>query len=412
MDIANFLYRNGILYEYEKEYEQDTRTKERFQYYPDFYLTDYGIYIEYFGINEKGEVPAYYSSNGGKSPTEAYRDGMEWKRKCHKANNTLLIECYSYERSNGELLANLEEKLKKAGVKFKTLNYEEVWNKVAESNSKNVLTGIAELIATVISLMKSNECDIEQLRTICDSETKKGRKTVLVGLVAPIYEAYVKILKQSGEIDFNDMINEAAKMIKAGKYVNPYKYVIVDEYQDISKSRFNLLKALRESSDYNLFCVGDDWQSIYRFAGSDMDYILNFAKYWGSTECSKIETTYRFTDSLIDISGRFVMRNPAQIKKRIRGIPSKFGFAMGEIKGYNEATAIKFMVDRVRELPANSAVFFIGRYTFDSRVLSECKDLECRFDMATQKALVILPERKDLKMQFMTAHKSKNEMQV
>lgn len=407
MDIANFLYRNGIAYEYEKEYEHDTRTEDRYQYYPDFYLTDYGIYIEYFGINEKGEVPVYFSSRDGRSPSEEYRAGMEWKRKLHKANNTALVECYSYERSKGELLTNLEANLKKAGVEFKPLNPQEIWDKVAESNSKNVLTGISELIGTVISLMKSNECEIEQLRTICMNAPETGRNTVLVDLIAPIYDSYVETLKRNSEIDFNDMINDAARMIRAGKYVNPYKYVIVDEYQDISKSRFNLLKALRESADYDLFCVGDDWQSIYRFAGSDMDYILNFAKYWGPTEYSKIETTYRFTDSLIDISGRFVMRNPSQIKKAIRGIPSKLGFAMGEIKGYNEELAIKFMLNRLRELPNNSTVFFLGRYTFDSRLLSDCKDLECRYDQATQEAIVVFPERKDLKMQFLTAHKSK-----
>jgi DNA helicase-4 len=153
--------------------------------------------------------------------------------------------------------------------------------------------------------------------------------------------------------------------------------------------------------------VGDDWQSIYRFAGSDMDYILNFSKYWGETEYSKIETTYRFTDSLIEISGHFVMKNPSQIKKSIRGTPSKIGFAMGEIKGYNEELAIRFMLNRLRELPKDSSVFFIGRYTFDSRLLSECKDLECKYDTVTQEAIVVFPERSDLKMQFLTAHKSK-----
>ena len=120
------------------------------------------------------------------------------------------------------------------------------------------------------------------------------------------------------EIDFNDMINMAVDYVKQGKYTNPYKMVIVDEYQDISKARFELLKALRESSDYDLFCVGDDWQSIYRFAGSDISFIQRFSNYWGSTEISKIETTYRFSQRLIDISGEFIMKNPMQIKKSIR----------------------------------------------------------------------------------------------
>lgn len=407
MDIANFLYQNGIAYEYEKEYEHDTRTGDRAQYYPDFFLTDYGYYIEYFGINKKGEVPAYFSARDGKTPSEEYREGMEWKRNLHKERGTVMIECYSYERSDGELISNLEKKLKAAGVEFKPVSSDEMWNKVSESNSKNVLTGIAELIATIISLMKSNECDIEQLRSMGLKNINMIRNTALIDLIEPIYNAYMAALEKNGEIDFNDMINKAMHMVRDGKYVNPYKYVIVDEYQDISKSRYSLLKALRDSSPYSLFCVGDDWQSIYRFTGSDMDYILNFSKYWGTSEYSKIETTYRFTDSLIDISGQFVMQNPAQIKKAIKGIPSEYGFALGECRGFTDQLAILNMIHTVRNLPQNSTVFFIGRYTFDSKLLSDCGELDCKYDVATQMANVVLPERRDLKMQFLTAHKSK-----
>ncbi len=407
MDIANFLYQNGIAYEYEKEYETDTRTEDRAQYYPDFYLTDYGYYIEYFGINKKGEVPAYFSARDGRTPSEEYREGMEWKRKLHKEHGTVMIECYSYERSDGELFSNLEKKLKAAGVEFKAVSSDEMWSKVSESNSKNVLTGISELIATIISLMKSNECTIDQLRSMGLKNSKMIRNTALIDLIEPIYNAYMAALEKNGEIDFNDMINMAMHMVRDGKYVNPYKYVIVDEYQDISRSRYSLLKALRDSSPYSLFCVGDDWQSIYRFTGSDMDYILNFSKYWGTSEYSKIETTYRFTDSLIDISGQFVMQNPAQIKKAIKGIPSEYGFALGECRGVTDQLAILNMIHTVRNLPQNSTVFFIGRYTFDSKLLSDCGELDCKYDVATQIANVVLPERRDLKMQFLTAHKSK-----
>ncbi len=407
MDIANFLFGNRIAYEYEKEYKFDTRTDERFQYYPDFYLPEYGYYIEYFGINEKGEVPPYFSSRDGKSPSEEYRLSMEWKRKLHKEQDTVLIECYSYERSKGELLTSLEKKLKNLGVEFKPISSEEIWAKISKDNSEKFCAGIADLMATVISLMKNNEYDLNQLREICLKNQNVGCNPILVDLTAPIYEAYSSTLLNSGEIDFDDMINTAARMIRDGRYINPYKYVIVDEYQDISKSRFNLIKALRDSSDYNLFCVGDDWQGIYRFNGSDLDYILNFSKYWGPAECSKIETTYRFTDSLIDISGSFVMKNPAQIKKSIHGIHSRHGFAMGEIKGYTEKNAIRFMLERLEELPPDSTVFFIGRYTFDVDLLSRYSDLELEYDNTTRTIKVVLPARKDLKMEFVTAHGSK-----
>ena len=407
MDIANFLYRNGIAYEYEKEYDADTRTKDRYQYYPDFYLTDYGYYIEYFGINEKGEVPSYFTSKRGKSPSEEYQEGMEWKRELHKEKGTVLIESYSYERSQGVLLSSLEHKLKELGVEFKPLSSKEIWDQVSESNTGQDLSGIAELMSTVINLMKSNEYELTDLRALCCNNPNIGKRAALVDLIAPIYDAYASALQRNGEIDFNDMINKAAHMIREGKYVNPYKYVIVDEHQDISRSRYNLLKALRESKDYFLFCVGDDWQSIYRFTGSDLGYILQFSDYWGETEYSKIETTYRFTDSLIEISGDFIMQNPSQIKKSLRGMHRESGFSLGEIKGYTEKVSVRFMLERLDDLPKGSSVFFIGRYNFDRDLLVNSEGLECRYDNAAKIMEVKYFKRPDLKMQFMTAHSSK-----
>ena len=98
MDIANFLMQNGIQYIYEHPYEIDTRTSEYGQYHPDFYLPDYKIYIEYFGINRNGEVPSYFKAANGMSATEAYRASMEWKRATHREHQTTMIECFAYEK--------------------------------------------------------------------------------------------------------------------------------------------------------------------------------------------------------------------------------------------------------------------------------------------------------------------------
>jgi len=408
MDIANFLFRNGVRYEYEKAYEVDTRTEDRAQYYPDFYLPDYGIYIEYFGISKDGKVPAYFSATGNAdTASREYKEGMTWKRKVHKDNNTKLVECYAYEKSEGVLLENLSSKLLNFGVKFNPISAEQVWQKVADNNSKDVLSTIAELFATIITLIKSNNCSFEIFKSMCSHSLWAIRNAVVVSMIEPVYKAYDDALHRNGEIDFNDMINMASELIRSGKYVNQYKVVIVDEYQDISKARFNLLKALRDSSDYDLFCVGDDWQSIYRFAGSDMGYILNFQDFWGATVKSKIETTYRFSKSLIDVSGSFVMSNPAQIKKSIKGNSDDFGFALGEIKGYTEALAVKFMLQKLNELPANSSVYFIGRYSFDSKLLDGCADLKCKYDNEHGVVDVTYSKRLDLKMTFITAHRSK-----
>jgi Superfamily I DNA and RNA helicases len=160
------------------------------------------------------------------------------------------------------------------------------------------------------------------------------------------------------------MINLATKYVISGQYRHHYGYVIVDEYQDISRARYNLLKAMRNQSDFGLFCVGDDWQSIYGFAGSDINYILDFESYWGAAEASKIETTYRFSRSLIDVSGHFVMKNPKQIKKKLSAVAAgrshpEGEFSLGLIEGHNERSMVTFMEATIMELPQKAVSFLL-----------------------------------------------------
>lgn len=229
----------------------------------------------------------------------------------------------------------------------------------------------------------------------------------LLNLISPIWNSYNSYLQDKGEIDFNDMINNAVNYVRDGKYVNKYKVVIVDEYQDISRSRYEQLSAMRASSDYRLFCVGDDWQSIYRFNGSDIAYIQQFKKYWGPSEISRIETTYRFSQRLIDITSSFIMRNPMQLKKSIRGMNNEVKYVLGEVEGYTDKYAIEFMLNRLDELPINSSVFLIGRYTFDKRMLENNNKLTCKYDIQEEVTRVIYYNRQDLMIKFLTAHKSK-----
>ena len=406
MDIANYLSQNGIQYIYEWPYKFDTRTNEYGQYNPDFYLPEYDIYIEYFGINKDGAVPAYFKGANGMTATQTYQASMNWKRQTHKTNKTTLIECYAYEKFDGILLKKLKEKLILNGVKLRPKTTKELWEQVS-ADGDSVLDGIIELFETVINLIKSNGYSIDTLRQLNTQNSNVQNNSAIISLLEPIYNSYCNYLTKHEEIDFNDMINIATKYVEQGKYIHSYKYVIVDEYQDISKARFSLLNSMRKSNDYNLFCVGDDWQSIYRFAGSDIGFILNFEQYWGSTEISKIETTYRFSQKLIEISGNFIMRNPTQIKKSIKGKNDSVGFAFGEISGYNDKYAIEFMTRKLDDLPKESSVFFIGRYTFDSKLLIDSGLLDCRFNKVTGFVDVKYSGRTDLKMNFITAHKSK-----
>lgn len=317
-----------------------------------------------------------------------------------------MIECYAYEKLEGTLLDALKEKLEAASVVLTPKSSQELWTQVS-AESDSLLDGIIELFETLINLIKSNEYDIATVRKLNYTGGNTQTNHILLSLLEPIFNAYCKHLSDHKEIDFNDMINLASEYVKQGKYINPYSNVIVDEYQDISKARYRFLDCLRKSRDYALFCVGDDWQSIYRFAGSDIGFILNFSKYWGATEISKIETTYRFSQKLIEISSGFIMQNPIQIKKSIKGKTDEMGFPLGEISGYTEKYAIEFMSKKLNDIPKGSSVFFIGRYSFDAKLLNDSGLFACQYNNANMVVDVKSKTRPDLSMSFLTAHKAK-----
>lgn len=406
MDIANFLYQHGIEYIYEKTYPFDTRTKEYSQYYPDFYLPQYDIYIEYYGINRHGLVPSYFSSKDGKNPSETYMESIRWKRNLHSKNNTKLIECYAYEKFEETLLDNLKQRLLDYNVSLSPKPPMEIWNAIT-ANSNQTLDGVSELFATVITLIKSNNCSLDDIKSRNKSLKNLPSITLTLNLIAPLFELYQNHLQSHNEIDFNDMINNASRYVTENRYIHNYKYVIVDEYQDISQSRFRLLYLMRQQKDYSLFCVGDDWQSIYRFNGSDIGFILDFEKYWGAAEISKIETTYRFTQSLIDVSSSFIMKNPDQKKKSLRSAIEGTEFSVERITGINENVAINLLSDQLLNLPQNSSAILLGRYRFDINIIKASRYLTYHYDNSKKSVVVTHALRKDLKISFMTIHASK-----
>ena len=396
LEIANYLYSNNIRYTYEKLYEYDLSNTEYSGYYPDFYLDDYGIYIEFFAVNIHGEVPSYFSGGHGKNANDLYIDGIKWKRETHHKYGTKLVEVSYADKQCGKLLENLKAKLEAMGVVFEPKSEEQLWNNICEENNE-ILSAVSNVIGTIITHIKSNGYTFEQ---VINSNVFLKYSHIL-RLTEPVYNDYTNMLQTSSQIDFSDMIHNAADYISQGKANHTYKYVIVDEYQDISKARYRLLDELRKSKDFNLFCVGDDWQSIYRFAGSDIGYILNFEKYWGTTLLSRIETTYRFGIGLINISGNFVMQNPVQIQKSLQAEKREESIPLGFINAYNDKYLIQFMTDKLKELEKNSSVFFIGRYTYDKKMFNDSKLVQEKDNV------IVFPERPDLKMEFITAHKSK-----
>mgnify|MGYP005772487365 FL=1 len=406
LDIANFLTQNGITYVYEQEYPIDTRTSEFGQYYPDFYLPNFDVYIEYFGINRQGEVPAYFSGKNGMSVAQAYQEGIKWKRELHRKNGTRMIEVYAYEKFEEQLLPKLEERLKKAGVVFTPMSPKDMWSEISGTENQK-LDRVAELFGTVITLTKSNNCSLDEVRSRNHSLRKFPSIDAVTDLIEPVYNNYQAMLQARNEIDFNDMINLASDYVQRGQFIHSYNYVIVDEYQDISQARYRLLAEMRQQKDFHLFCVGDDWQSIYRFSGSDIGFILHFEKYWGASEISRIETTYRFPQSLISVSSSFIMKNPEQKRKRLKSAVADHGFSMEKITGYTDAYSVEFLAERLKELPKGSSVLFLGRYRFDIKILDGQRQFSYQYSTALGRTEVTFIRRPDLQISFMTIHSSK-----
>ena len=294
-----------------------------------------------------------------------------------------MIEIYAYEKLEEQILPKLKERLRKAGVTFTPMSPENMWAEISGTESQK-LDRIAELFGTVITLTKSNNCSLDDVRRRNRDLQNLPSINTVVDLIEPIFNNYQSMLCSRNEIDFNDMINLASTYVQQGQFIHSYSYVVVDEYQDISQARYRLLDAMRQQMNFRLFCVGDDWQSIYRFNGSDIGFILNFEKYWGTSEISRIETTYRFPQSLISVSSGFIMKNPAQKQKKLRSAIADQGFSMEKITGYTDVYAVEFLAERLKELPQKSSILFLGRYRFDIKIL----DGQYQFPTATTPYLV------------------------
>ena len=406
--IANFLFLHGINYEYEKRYPFESEDPSGKAYHPDFYLTDYDIYLEHFGISKEGTVPWL-----SKVEEKKYLDGIRWKRTFHKKNKTTLIETYSYYQSEGILLKKLEEILLAKGVNFHMRDFTDIFNMVYADQSNKYFSEFIKLCCTFITLFKSNNYKIEHLETLRKkyfSENNNDflceRTSLFLEIIKILLTAYQQYLSDNNTIDFSDMINHAADKVLSGCPIPPYKYIIVDEYQDVSKSRFHLLKAIADQTQAKVFCVGDDWQSIYRFAGSDIALFTRFEQYFGYTQVLKIEKTYRNSQQLIDEASCFVLRNPYQLRKDLRSDKNMdYPLVFWGYDNEPEQALQKAINKIVAEFGPHSSILLLGRTNYDIDILKKTSLFSIVHDNKNDKIIYIpMP---DLNIDFLTVHKSK-----
>ncbi len=420
--IANFLFFNNIDYEYEFPYEYDTSPSAYRAYKPDFTIRQKGrkVYLEHLALDRQGKVPTFFAKEGEtyRQAKTRYTEKIQWARAEHGKHGTCLIETYSYEMSEGSLFENLAERLSEAGIVLHPKSPEEIWRIITEA-AKEEVDSLLALLQTFITLMKSNNysvADVVQRNTHTQDGFERQRNALFVQIVAPLFEEYESYLQERKEIDFSDMINRAAQYIREGRFTQRYRYVIIDEFQDISIGRYQLVKAIKERNPAcKLFCVGDDWQSIYRFTGSDIALFREFDRFFGFTVRSKIETTYRFHEPLIQLSSDFILKNPNQERKALKGTPTP---AWTEYKiiyseDQDDTRAVKQVFDEILATMPDAerkTVLVLGRYTFDiDRIKNQAGVFEInrRSETICYWGRTESGTRKTLEAQYLTVHKAK-----
>lgn len=321
LQIANWLYENGVEYEYEPVYEHKIPETGRRDYQPDFRLTESGIYIEHFGVRRQKMADG--SEKLFTAPfvdRDEYLASMEWKRQVHAKHETSLIETFSYERQEGRLLTGLAERLA-PHVTLKPRPADTIYDRIVDLKQ---VDDFSKLLGTFLRKFKSGGYSLEDCESKSDRMKLGKRAKAFLDVFAPVFEEYQKRL--GGRIDFEDMILRAARYTETGRYVSPFRHILVDEFQDISQSRARLVKALKaQHQDVRVFAVGDDWQSIFRFAGSDIHLMRHFGREFGGSfdgeagvhRSVDLGRTFRSVDQIAFAARTFVLRNPVQIQKQI-----------------------------------------------------------------------------------------------
>ncbi len=308
LKIANFLALHGVRYRYEASYPVSTATQGQRQYRPDFYLPEHDLYIEHFGVDRQGEPPPSWTA----AEREEYRRGMTWKREIHREHGTELIETYSWQHLEGNWLRSLREQLRERKIELRPQPSRRL---IAQLRARMRSSQLSRVLSAFLQHVKSADHSDDELRRRAAESKHPGRAQAFLDLFSEVRHSYDAAL--GDECDFQDLINRAAALLRDQRRATPYRYILVDEFQDISRGRLKLLASLKRP-ETAYFLVGDDWQSIYRFAGSEVGLINECEQWLGRIERRTLSQTFRFGSGILDPSSAFVQCNPSQTKRQLR----------------------------------------------------------------------------------------------
>lgn len=304
--IANYLFSNSVSYLYESLYEAGKSAKDRHK--PDFSICENDelpIWIEYFGTDRSNSVAPGISKEG-------YLDGIKWKKDVHSRNSTILIELYYYDLKEGTLLTKLEAALKHNGITLKPKSADEILRKANEIGYDSRFLKVCEQFLGHVRANRLSPSELSELASV------QERDKTFIKVFNQFLSAYESELARLNLPDYAELIHGAADAISNSEYEFGFTHVLVDEFQDISSDRNRLIDSMKVANPkLEVTCVGDDWQSIYRFSGSDVSIMREASKPKMIRKRVDLTATYRLPQVIADISRSFILKNPLQLEKNV-----------------------------------------------------------------------------------------------
>lgn len=408
VDIANFLYLNNIDYQYEKSYKKLDNLKI---YKPDFYIEQNNNYnyIEHFGIDKVNKTNNHYT----KEELTNYLKNMKLKEKyhCDEKIEDLFIITYSKVLGKRNYLSVLKDSLIKKGYVLSKKDNNLVYERLKDTSEDRYINNfVNRIVIPFISYFKRSNYKLEDFKNI---KTDNDLLNKQIRVISDIYLNYESKLREKNLIDFEDMINISYKVMPYIKEKNlgvDYKYIIIDEYQDVSMQRFNLTKRIEELFKSKIIAFGDDYQTIFGFSGSRIDLMTEFRNYLSDAKQIPIPNVYRNSQELIDVATKFINKNSKQIKKKL--ISKKRLINPIELYIYNDSNYINTninksiilsnILDKIYLSNNKSNVLLLERYNNDVDTI-----LNNNLFIRKNHENIIYKKHEDMKIDYLTIHKSK-----
>ena len=397
MIVANFLYKHGLDYSYEEVYENLMSNYSIYK--PDFTI-DYGgekIYIEYFGLDD-----------------EEYNNIKNRKIEFHKKKGNKFI---SIDRiSIFDIEEYLDKELKKLGVNYNDRSYETIYEHILRMNPLSQVYPFMNYLYECVTARKesvSREDNYKVIEYLNSIENPEERKTLEIQkkYIDDFYRYYADKLFGGEDyyFDYSDLLYYSVKYLEILTIDTRlrFDYIIIDEYQDISSIKYELTYKTAKRNDAKVYAVGDDWQSIYAFSGSRIEYIYKFKEFFEGAKSFKITRTYRNSQELINYSGEFIMKNDDQIKKQLvsnKHIDKPVIFVPFDYKDekYDEIKALKETILNIHKENPEHNILVLARK--NSTINDILNDEELIDGIGTKVIFKVNPK---IDIDLMTMHKSK-----